>query len=493
MKGSMSNSSNQLETSIRDYEVEGEQVMSPDEVQRNVVDIPIEKSSCAGFFERNTTHAANGNAHLEPSCEEIMGFFELNSNGAAKGRSMACDSYFPEPSPSLGEEMSMFHDFGSKPSYGFADLHDSSFDPFAAFCNMSEISVPAEPMCLVPTHFRSSLSTTELVDRITQVLEREGMSFDFCRHMAEFSVASMQDGCYSKLQVSLYHPAVGPDGNRVTSADGEKIVEVQRMGGDGFEFLRLFHLISDAVLGTNLSGRDDDAQMQAPTVNGAAAQMLHQAPLTAEEVAGFVEPLKSMVAPTASRESQLQGCQLLCGLIESGTAFHAQLVQLGCVALLLRLAMSRDLIVAQQALSALVKLTELTPDSLGTVWKCADAAFVDYLLMQLGDGPYYTQIRRHLGARLLAAMIEHASVSASSTSASSHQTALLARVQLRLAAPSELLLPVPPSRTPSDSSASALPASVPVSRQNSEAVGLSGAPLKDTVLQSCVARIKEAL
>lgn len=422
---------------------------------------------------------------------------------------------------------------------GLERLHVDTNFPFDSNYSHMPIYIPLVPTVLLPSHFKTCRPVNEVVDAISGSFKKLKVSYEFQSNTAEFNAVLVKSSTYTKFQVHIY--VADPSGNDLGNEKCEKIVESQRFCGDGFAFNAIIGAMRGSVLNEKSADEEEEttsnevssrsSSMAAATPTSTSPKLPEDyltAPLTMEEQAMFLEPIRRMVQTGASMESQLEGCRLMSDLIVSNTNFHSQLLDFGCVEMLVRLSLSSNFLTCQQAILALGELSNSTADaSTGTrcvqlIWDAVHdnaeqyGKFVDLLCAQVTDGPYYTECRRRQGAQLLVTMLEHSlkhheaacgsltSSAASSTAASSARVNIekyrrhLAVVNDRIVTPRSAKgknmggatgFPQSLSATPANSSGSA------ASRQSSygayavPSYAGPGEPLQDAQLEQCASAI----
>ena len=302
--------------------------------------------------------------------------------------------------------------------------------------NSSIIFVPSIPYLIFPTNFHSTKSVEEIVTLISETLNEIGVSFEFNNINAEYNAVFVKGADYTKFQIHIYNNEIQDNelGNELGNESGEKIVEAQRLSGNGFAFNSIFTEIKNAVLSElNISipavlntssassastASTDNLKSGSFSPRSLSAATLYalddaiMAPLSEEDNKIYLESIKRMMLPDAFDESQVQGCKFLCDMISSNPNFHKQLITSGCIEILLRLSLSNNFLVCQHAVMGLSDLTKITPSSIKVIWDIMNAntnySFIDFLFNQLVDGDYYTEPRRRHGVQLLVSMLDYA-------------------------------------------------------------------------------------
>lgn len=284
----------------------------------------------------------------------------------------------------------------------------------------------------------------EIVEKISNILTAMEVSFEFSPNLAEFNAVYVNGSIYIKFQIHLYTET----GSNVFGEEpSEKIVEAQRQIGDGFAFNSIFGEIRKGLL-----EKTETNELKAPTFASSSSPRLMRcdsfgtsstsgrltgsnalatsaycsddattatnnttdtliSPLSDEEKQRFVEPIKRMTDVSATIDSQLEGCRLICDMVSSDSNFREQLLSCGCVEILIRLALGKHFLTSQHAVIALVELSA-TPGCLKMIWDTIHVdgqyhEFIDFLCRQLVDGPYYSEAKRRQSANLLVNMLEY--------------------------------------------------------------------------------------
>ena len=120
------------------------------------------------------------------------------------------------------------------------------------FC--SSIFVPMIPICVLSTSFKTNKPVQEIVDDINALFTKFNIQFEFIRHTAEYSASYINGTEKTGFYVHIYNCS---DPLMYLNDNCDKIIEVQRLKGDGFVFNSIYTEICNAVLGvpTNSSSK----------------------------------------------------------------------------------------------------------------------------------------------------------------------------------------------------------------------------------------------
>jgi len=370
------------------------------------------------------------------------------------------------------------------------------------------------------------------------------VSFEFSSNLADFNAVYVNGSIYIKFQIHLYTET----GLNVFGEEPEeKIIEAQRQLGDGFAFNSIFGEIRKVLL-----GESDVIEVDLPSVTTSSSPRLMRcdsfgssstsgrltrsssmttsaycstddtatnmliSPLSDEEKNLFLEPIKRMTDASATVDSQLEGCRMICDMVTSHSNFHEQLLSSGCIEILIRLALGKHFLTCQHAVIALVELSA-TPGCMKAIWEAVHEdgqyhQFVEFLCGQLVDGPYYSESKRRQSANLLVNMLEYVMNACASDEECAKDVDLIKlnidkykhhieMVNMRVVSPRScrklgddlFSMSINKDQQPSGMNFVYEPLSVPVSRQASDASNsffVKEQPLQDKVLESCINRIQ---
>lgn len=329
-----------------------------------------------------------------------------------------------------------------------------------------------------------------------------------------FDFLCLLGATYTKLQFHLYNESDNHDCD--ASEPHEYIVEAQRLCGDGFAFNSIFGEVRSALCSEECSVASCPSSSQtsassrssrSPSLTNSSASSYSSSPcassfmmepLTDDEKSLFVEPIIKMTDTTASMESQLEGCRLLCDMIVSNHNFHEQLCACGAVDVLMRLMMSDSFLTCQHAVIALTALSKCD-SCMKTIWANISAdteagltghkGFVNMLCNQFVDGPYYSEAKRRQSAELLTNMLEYQTRQRHTAAPAATACQHFDMVNMRILSPRG----AGGDFTRSRSATTLAPVDGFFSPQGDSVVSDCASRLNDDVLERCISRIEVAL
>jgi len=405
----------------------------------------------------------------------------------------------------------------------------------------SPVCVPQPPMIVLSTSFTCKKSADEIVASINNVFTEINVSYEFSPTIAEYNAVFVKGkfhwlrkyipnvfsnvfsdfpyffdyllgATYTKLQFHIYNEDCNCDCD--SSEPHTYIVEAQRMSGDGFAFNSIFGEVRSALCGaiceapcpssseptsvltSARSSRSASLSNCSSYSSSPSASNCMMDPLTEDEKNLFVEPIVKMTDSTASMESQLEGCRLLCDMIVSNVNFHQQLCECGCVDVLMRLTRSDSFLTCQHAVIALTALSKCEVCLKG-IWSniCAESGdpdhkgFLEFLCSQFVDGPYYSEAKRRQSAELLTNMLEYL-MREKNAAVAAKQLPNLEVVNLRILSPRASSNDLARSR--SSTTFSSTDSGV-LNSPSFDSNDCGSIRLNDDVLESCINRIQVVL